>query len=38
VWYEFDISWLTLKLFRAVGLVRDLKVAKVARVLDEEAA
>ena len=28
-WYEFDISWITLKLFAAIGLVRDLKVAKV---------
>ena len=28
-WYEFDISWITLKLFRAIGVVRDLKVAKV---------
>ena len=28
-WYEFDISWITLKLLRALGLVWDLKVAKV---------
>ena len=28
-WYEFDISWITLKLFAAVGIVSDLKVAKV---------
>jgi fatty-acid desaturase len=37
-WYEFDISWITLKLFNAIGLVRDLKVAKVSRMLEEEAA
>ena len=28
-WYEFDISWITLKLLAAVGIVSDLKVAKV---------
>ena len=28
-WYEFDISWVTLKLLAAVGIVRDLKVAKI---------
>jgi fatty-acid desaturase len=39
VWYEFDPSWVTLKFFNAIGIVRDLKVAKVgARVpLDETA-
>jgi stearoyl-CoA desaturase (delta-9 desaturase) len=37
-WYEFDISWITLKLFNAIGLVRDLKVAKVTRLPEEEAA
>jgi len=38
-WWEFDISWLTLKLFNAVGLVSDLKVAKVREpLLEEEAA
>ena len=30
-WYEFDISWITLKLFRALGVVCDLKVAKLRR-------
>ncbi len=29
-WYEFDISWITLKALNAVGIVRDLKVAKIA--------
>jgi len=28
-WYEFDISWITLKLLAAVSIVSDLKVAKV---------
>ena len=38
-WYEFDITWITLKFFNAIGLVRDLKVAKVAsRLPVEEAA
>jgi stearoyl-CoA desaturase (delta-9 desaturase) len=39
-WYEFDISWITLKLLAAAGVVRDLKVAKVTapRVPAEEAA
>ncbi len=39
VWYEFDVSWITLKLFSAIGLVSDLKVAKVRQPLPiEEAA
>ena len=39
VWYEFDISWITLKALNAVGIVSDLKVAKVAaRLPVEEAA
>src|SRR5882757_4677677 len=37
-WYEFDISWITLKLFNGIGLVRDLKVAKVRDEVLEEAA
>ena len=38
-WYEFDISWITLKALTAIGVVRDLKVAKVAaRLPAEEAA
>ncbi|MBL8220977.1 MAG: fatty acid desaturase [Bryobacterales bacterium] len=35
-WYEFDPTWLTLKLMRAVGFVRNIQVAKVNSVLDEE--
>jgi hypothetical protein len=26
-WYEFDVSWITLKALRAIGIVSDLKVA-----------
>ena len=37
-WYEFDISWITLKLFNAVGIVSDLKVAKVREPLPVEEA
>jgi stearoyl-CoA desaturase (delta-9 desaturase) len=38
-WYEFDISWITLKVLRALGIVWDVKVAKVAtRLPVEEAA
>jgi stearoyl-CoA desaturase (delta-9 desaturase) len=37
-WYEFDISWITLKLLNAVGIVRDLKVAKVRSAEPEEQA
>jgi len=38
-WYEFDISWITLKIFNAMGIVSDLKVAKVREPLPiEEAA
>ncbi len=38
-WWEFDISWVTLKIFNAIGLVSDLKVAKVREpLLEEEAA
>jgi stearoyl-CoA desaturase (delta-9 desaturase) len=38
-WWEFDMSWVTLKLFSAIGLVSDLKVAKVREpLLEEEAA
>jgi stearoyl-CoA desaturase (delta-9 desaturase) len=38
VWYEFDISWITLKFFNAIGLVRDLKVAKVSAAMPVEEA
>jgi sn-1 stearoyl-lipid 9-desaturase len=37
-WYEFDISWITLKFFNALGIVSDLKVAKVREALPVEEA
>jgi fatty-acid desaturase len=37
-WYEFDVSWITLKLLNAVGIVRDLKVAKVRQLPEQKAA
>jgi fatty-acid desaturase len=37
-WYEFDISWITLKIFNAMGIVSDLKVAKVREPLPVEEA
>jgi stearoyl-CoA desaturase (delta-9 desaturase) len=37
-WYEFDISWITLKVLNTVGIVKDLKVARVTRLPEEEAA
>jgi stearoyl-CoA desaturase (delta-9 desaturase) len=37
-WYEFDISWITLKFFNAVGIVSDLKVARVREPLPAEEA
>ena len=37
-WYEFDISWITLKFFNAIGVVSDLKVAKVREPLPVEKA
>ena len=29
-WYEFDVTWLTLRCFNAIGLVHDVKVARLA--------
>jgi fatty-acid desaturase len=38
-WWEFDISWITLKLLRAVGLVWGVRTAKLdAQVLEQKAA
>ena len=37
-WYELDLTWITLKLFRAVGLVWDLRVARIRRTPVEEFA
>jgi fatty-acid desaturase len=37
-WYEFDPTWLLLKLLRAIGLVWDVKVAKISQIPADEAA
>ena len=37
-WYEFDATWLSLKLLGWLGLVWDVKAARVGRVPEEEAA
>ena len=38
-WWEFDISWITLKLLRAVGLVWGVRVAKLdSQLLEQKAA
>jgi fatty-acid desaturase len=37
-WYEFDPTWLSLKLLRAIGLVWDVKVAKISQIPADEAA
>jgi fatty-acid desaturase len=37
-WYEFDPTWLLLKAFRAVGLVWDVKVARISQIPHQEEA
>jgi fatty-acid desaturase len=37
-WYEFDPTWIELKILRAVGLVWDVKAAKVSEAPAEEIA
>ena len=37
-WYEFDISWITLKLMMALGIAKQVRVAKVDAVLQEREA
>ncbi len=37
-WYEFDISWISLKLLRALGIAKAIKVASVKSVLAEREA
>ena len=37
-WYEFDPTWIALKLLRAVGLVWDVRRAKVGDASQEEVA
>jgi fatty-acid desaturase len=36
-WYEFDISWISLKILSAMGLVTQVRVAKVDEALREAA-
>ena len=38
VWYELDVTWLELKLLRALGLVWDVRVANVSDASEEEVA
>lgn len=35
-WYEFDVSWITLKFMRLVGLAKSIQVAKVHSALTPE--
>lgn len=37
-WYEFDLTWITLKLLRLVGVARSIQVAKVTSRLEEREA
>lgn len=37
-WYEFDASWIQLRLLRLVGLVRDVRVARIDRSTERQAA
>jgi fatty-acid desaturase len=37
-WYEFDPTWIALKVLRAAGLVWDIRAAKISRTPKEEAA
>jgi stearoyl-CoA desaturase (delta-9 desaturase) len=34
-WYEFDPSWLTLKVLRAAGIAKNVRVAKLDSALTE---
>ena len=36
-WYEFDISWISLKILSAMGLVKQVRVAKIDEALREAA-
>ena len=37
-WYEFDPSWLSLKVLRAVGIAKNVRVAKLDTALSERKA
>jgi stearoyl-CoA desaturase (delta-9 desaturase) len=37
-WYEFDLSWLSLKVMRALGIAKNIKVAKLDSAMSERKA
>jgi fatty-acid desaturase len=37
-WYEFDVTWIELKVLNAIGLVWDVKVARMSQATEEEIA
>jgi len=37
-WYEFDVTWVELKALQAIGLVWDVRVARVSQASSEEIA
>ncbi|HEV1284835.1 MAG TPA: fatty acid desaturase [Bryobacteraceae bacterium] len=37
-WYEFDISWITLMFLKAIGVAKQIRVAKIDEVLAEREA
>jgi stearoyl-CoA desaturase (delta-9 desaturase) len=37
-WYEFDISWITLTMLKALGIAKQIRVAKIDEVLAEREA
>jgi stearoyl-CoA desaturase (delta-9 desaturase) len=37
-WYEFDATWLELKALQKLGLVWDVRVARVSQMSEEEIA
>jgi stearoyl-CoA desaturase (delta-9 desaturase) len=37
-WYEFDMTWLELKVLSAIGLVWDVRVARISQASEEEIA
>ena len=37
-WYEFDISWITLTMLKALGVAKQVRVAKIDEVLAEREA
>jgi stearoyl-CoA desaturase (delta-9 desaturase) len=37
-WYEFDVTWIELKVLKAIGLVWDVRVARISQATEEEVA